>query len=177
MKEREPTTHDGRRFFQYADQITIAKATGIRRTSMTRITASDCVRNRTGQVVGIRVVEKGDKERAAPVLNAYKEQVTVIVDKARGASEPLFTTYDSHVDNHRFRAAYCVALLCQLEQAPGKLWFGGDLNVQNYIHLSGQDKHAGDSYHGHPTQVVAAVSGAMGHNRLEIIFSHYNYTD
>lgn len=174
-----PTTNDGRRFSQYADQITIAKATGIRRASITRITTSDCVRNRTGQVVGIRVVEKGGKERVAPVLNAYKEQVTAIVDKAPVASEPLFTTYDSHIDNHRFRAAYCAALLRQLEQeqAQGKPWFGGDLNAQNYIHLSGRDKHVGDSYRGYPTQIVAAVSVAMGHNRLEIIFSHYNYTD
>lgn len=63
------------------------------------------------------------------------------------------------------------------EQAQGKPWFVGDLNAQNYIHLSGRDKHVGDSYHGYPTQVVAAVSGAMGHNRLKIIFSHYNYID
>lgn len=71
-------------------------------------------------------------------------------------------------------------MLCSVleqEQAQGKPWFVGDLNAQNYIHLSGRDKHVGDSYHGYPTQVVAAVSGAMGHNRLEIIFSHYNYTD
>lgn len=54
------------------------------------------------------------------------------------------------------------------------LW---SLNPKNYIHLSGKDAKNGDTYRGHPTQVVAAVSGAMGHNRLEIVFSHYNYTD
>lgn len=105
--------------------------------------------------------------------------MTSIVNRAQEASQPLFTAYDSHIDNHRFRAEYCAALLKQLEeeQAQGKPWFGGDLRPQNYIHLSGRDKHCGDTYHGYPTQVVAAVSGAMGHNRLEIVFSHYNYTD
>ena len=63
------------------------------------------------------------------------------------------------------------------EEAHGKPWFGGDLNPKNYIHLSGRDAKSGDTYRGHPTQVVAAVSGAMGHNRLEIVFSHYNYTE
>ena len=39
--------------------------------------SNDCVRNGKGQVVGIRLVEKGGKERIAPVLNAYKERVTL----------------------------------------------------------------------------------------------------
>ena len=178
-RSREETENDRRRFTKFQDQITVAKACGCRRASVTRITPNDCVRNEKGQVVGIRLAEKGGRERVAPVLNEYKEQVTAIVDRAQEAAQPLFTAYDSHIDNHRFRAEYCAALLRQLEQeeAQGKPWFGGDLSPQNYIHLSGRDKHCGDTYRGHPTQVVAAVSGAMGHNRLEIMFSHYNYTD
>ena len=178
-RSREETENDRRRFSKYQDQITVARACGCRRASVTRIIPNDCVRNSQGQVVGIRLVEKGGKERVAPVLNDFKERVTSIVDKAQEATRPLFTAYDSHIDNHRFRAEYCAALLRQLEQeqARGKPWFGGDLSPQNYIHLSGRDKHCGDTYRGHPTQVVAAVSGAMGHNRLEIVFSHYNYTE
>lgn len=178
-RSREETENDRRRFGKFQDQITVAKACGCRRASITRITPNDCVRNSRGQAVGIRVVEKGGKERIAPVLNAYKERVTSIVDRASEASKPLFAAYDSHIDNHRFRAEYCAALLKQLEQeeAHGKPWFGGDLDRQNYIHLSSRDAKCGDTYRGHPTQVVAAVSGAMGHNRLEIIFSHYNYTE
>ena len=178
-RSREGTESDRRRFSKYQDQITIAKACGCRRASVTRITPNDCVRNEKGQVVGIRLVEKGGKERVAPVLNAYKERVTSIVDKAQEAARPLFTAYDSHIDNHRFRAEYCAALLRQLEreEAQGKPWFGGDLSPKNYIHLSGRDAKCGGTYRGHPTQVVSAVSGAMGHNRLEIVFSHYNYTD
>ena len=178
-RSREEAENDRRRFGKFQDQITVAKACGFRRASITRITPNDCVRNSQGQVVGIRVVEKGGKERVALVLNAYKERVTAIADKAQEASRPLFTAYDSHIDNHRFRAEYCAALLKQLEeeQTQGKPWFGGDLSPQNYIHLSSRDAKCGDTYRGHPTQVVAAVSGAMGHNRLEIIFSHYNYTE
>lgn len=178
-RSREETENDRRRFSKYQDQITVARACGCRRASVTRITPNDCVRNEKGQVVGIRLVEKGGKERVAPVLNDFKERVTSIVDRAPEAARPLFAAYDSHIDNHRFRAEYCAALLRQLEreEAQGKPWFGGDLNPKNYIHLSSRDAKSGDTYRGHPTQVVAAVSGAMGHNRLEIVFSHYNYTE
>lgn len=153
-RSREETANEKRQFSKHRDQITLAKACGCRRASVTKITPNDCVRNSRGQVVGIRVVEKGGKERVAPVLNVYKERVTSIVDRAQEASQPLFTAYDSHIDNHRFRAEYCAALLKQLEeeQAQEKPWFGGDLSPQNYIHLSGRDKHCGDTYHGHPTQ-------------------------
>ena len=75
-RSREETENDRRRFTKFQDQITVAKACGCRRASITRITPNDCVRNEKGQVVGIRVVEKGGRERVAPVLNEYKEQVT-----------------------------------------------------------------------------------------------------
>lgn len=177
-RSRNETVNDKRNFSKFKDQITVAKACGCRRSSITKITPEDCVRNDKGQVVGIRVVEKGGKVRVAPVLNAYKEKITEIVDRVADGSKPLFRSYDSHIDNHRFRAEYCAALLNQLERehAEGKPWFGGDLKSENYIHLSSRDAKCGDTYRGHPTQVVAAVSGAMGHNRLEIVFTHYNYT-
>lgn len=70
-------------------------------------------------MIGIRVVGRGGKERVALVLNAYKKQMTAIVDKALGASELLFTTYDSHINNHRFRVAYCVALLVSWNRPQG----------------------------------------------------------
>ena len=76
-RSREEMENDGRRFSKFQDQITGAKACGCRRASITRITPNDCVRNGKGQVVGIRLVEKGGKERIAPVLNAYKERVTL----------------------------------------------------------------------------------------------------
>lgn len=110
------------------------------------------------------MVEKGGKERVAPVLNACKDEITAIINKAAEATQPIFKDYDSHIDKHHFRAQYCSALLKQLEMeyAQGKPWFGGDLNPKDYIHLMDLDAKCGATYRGHPTQVVAAVSGAMG---------------
>ena len=52
-RSREETANDRRRFSKYQEQITVAKACGCRRASITRITPNDCVRNGKGQVVGI----------------------------------------------------------------------------------------------------------------------------
>ena len=177
-RSRNETENDKRKFSKYQDHIAIAKACGCRRSSITKITPTDCIRNANGTVIGIRVVEKGGKERIAPILNSHKETVTEIVDRLSDGDKPLFSNYDSHIDNHHFRAEYCADLLEQLTQEhnENKPWFGGDLQPEHYIHLSRRDAQCGDTYRGYPTEVVAAVSGAMGHNRLEIIFSHYNYT-
>lgn len=88
-RSREETANDRRQFSKYQEQITVAKACGCRRASITKITPDDCVRNSRGQVVGIKLVEKGGKERIAPVLNEYKDRVTSIVDKAQEAAKPL----------------------------------------------------------------------------------------
>lgn len=63
----EETENDRPQFGRWLqNQITIAKACGCRRASIIRITPNDCVCNSQGQMVGIRVVEKGGKERVAP---------------------------------------------------------------------------------------------------------------
>ena len=178
-RSRNMTANDKRDFTAYSDQIALARACGCRRQSVTAITANDCIRNDKGLVVGVRVVEKGGKERVAPVLNAYKEELTKVVERATSAhadqSEPLFARYDSHIDNHSFRAEYANQLIQQLEQeqANGQPWFGGDLRKEDYINLRGTDKAIGATYKGHPTDVVAAVSGALGHNRLDVVVNHY----
>lgn len=92
--------------------------------------------------------------------------------------EKIFMILERSDFSGRRTASNCAALLHQLEQeqSQGKPWFRGDLSSQNYIRLSGRDKHCGDTCRRRPTQAVATVSIAMGHNWLEIIFSHYNCT-
>lgn len=162
---------------KYEDHITIFRASGIRRCSIIRITADDCVRNDIGQVIGIHVKEKGGKERIAPILVDYINAVTEIINRHANGTKPIFEKFGSHIRSHRLRAEYCARLLAQLTQEYNENhpFFGGNLPAKNYIHLRGKDAKRGPTYHGFPTIVVAAVSGAMGHNRLDVIFNHYDY--
>ena len=138
------------------------------------------MRNDNGVVVGVWLCEKGGKVRLAPVLHEYKAEVTEIVDRLtneRGYDVPLFDSYGGHVRNHRLRAEYAAALLHQMEaaRAAGEPLFGGEFPITDYCRLKGKDKKRGPKTQGHDTDLVAAVSGALGHNRVEVVLRHYMY--
>ena len=179
-RSRPPREHDKRDFSAYAPQIAFAKGTGVRRMSVTIVRPRDCVRDEDGIVIGVRVVEKGGRRRIAPVLNDSRKGITDIVDKAtaeNGEDVPIFDKYDTHIDNHHHRAEYAAALLHQLEdeRAAGQPLFGGAFQLGDYSRLKGKDAKRKPKTAGHDTDLLGAVSGALGHNRLEIITRHYLY--
>lgn len=184
---REGDAFTSAEFAKYRDQITIARAVGARRESIYNkkdmgkmIRPNRCVRNKAGVVVGIWLLEKGGKVRCAPVLNEYKSEVTEIVDRIaaeKGESAPMFNCYGGHVRNHRLRAEYAAALLHQLEneRAASKRLFAGEFRLKEYCHLRGKDLKRGEKTCHHDTDLLSAVSGALGHNRIEVILCNYLY--
>ncbi len=74
---------------------------------------------------------------------------------------------------HRLSSLSC--LLCQLEneRAAGQALFGGDFDPQSLINLKGRDAESDSLYRGHDRDICAMVSGALGHNRLSVVFEHY----
>lgn len=174
-RSRNPTENDKRKNDKYENQITFAKATGCRRESVTRVKPSDFRRNAQGKVVAVTLKEKGGKTRTAPVLNGYKEKLTAIVNGAAAQDKSLFKKYDSHIDNHAFRSQYAVTLMQQLEdeRAAKQELCGGDFDPQQLINLKGTDAATNAPYRGHDRDIAAMVSGALGHNRLCIVFESY----
>lgn len=184
---REGAAYTPAEYSKYRDQITIARAIGARRESIYNskdmgkmIRANRCVRDKNGIVVGVWLLEKGGKVRCAPVLNEYKSEVTKIVDRIaaeKGESVPMFDSYGGHIRNHKLRAEYAAALLHQLEceRAANKRLFGGAFRLKEYCHLRGKDLKRGKKTGSHDTDLMAAVSGALGHNRIEVIIRHYLY--
>ena len=187
MKCRIGDAYTKKEYEIYKDQITMARAIGARRSSIYNknnpnkmITPNRCVRNKDGIVVGVWLVEKGGKVRCAPVLNEYKVAVTEIVDrltKERGYDVPMFDAYGGHIRNHRLRAEYAGALLHRLEdeRKSEKPLFGGEFPLSDYCRLKGKDKKRKKTTQGHDTDLLAAVSGALGHNRVEVVLRHYMY--
>lgn len=162
------------------EQQTVARASGMRRMSVTKFRGCDCVRNADNQVIGIHVKEKGGKHRIAPILAAYVAEVTAIIDAAvavRGTTKPVFESYTRRVCNHRLRAEYAANLLHQLEdeRAAGTAPFGGQWKTCDYCRLKGKDRNRGPQTQGHDTELLGAVSGALGHNRVCVVLDHYMY--
>ena len=196
LKSRKKTTikkcrtgepYTKKEYEKYKDQITLARAIGARRASIFNktdpqklITPRRCVRNAEGIVIGVLLIEKGGKKRVAPVLNEYKGAVTEIVNRIareRGEDTPMFDGYGGHIKNHRLRAEYAAKLLHQLEEErkAGKPLFGGDFPLGKYCKLKGKDIKRGEKTQGHDTDLLGAVSGALGHNRVEVVLRHYMY--
>jgi len=163
---------------RYAKQIDFARGCGCRRQSILKVIPNN-IEWRNGRAVGVRLVEKGGRERTAPILNDYKDRITQIVQDALKTdptgNSPMFTEYDKYIDNHSFRADYSAALMHQLEaeRAAGLPLFGGDFEPERLIDLKGTDRSDDPKYRGHDRDIVATVSGALGHCRLRILFDSY----
>ena len=178
-RSRGMAMDEGRDFRAYSDQIIFARSSGVRRMSVTTVRPTDFV-TKDGQVAGVRVKEKGGKVRIAPILATYRDAVTHIVQRAierSGEDAPVFDKYDKHIDNHRYRAQYAADLLRQLEaeRADGTPQFGGAYNINDYCRLRGRDRRRKAKTQGHDTDILGAVSGSLGHNRIQVVLTSYSY--
>lgn len=136
----------------YADQITIAKNTGIRRQSMDKITPSDFVRDTKGDCIALNVKEKGGRVRTIPILKSGQGAVTDVVNKAQESDKPLFSKYTKMIDNHAYRGEYATNYYKQLQE-------------ENNKPLDYKDKYNKEN--------LRAVSNALGHNRISVVVDHY----
>lgn len=162
------------------DQVSMVLGTGIRRMSILTICPADAVRDSKGICVGLHATEKGGKHRVAPVLNDFRAKISKIVDEAEaenGKDAPIFQRYDRNIQYHRLRAQHIGSLLRQLhaEREAGEPLFGGSFAPEEYIRLKGKDKDRKPQTRGWDTDLLAAVSGAVGHNRVAVILTSYDY--
>ena len=140
---------------KYKDQITVAKATGIRRQSMLKISPENFIVDRNGVAISVKVKEKGGKTRIAKILDSYKQDVTNIINqsiKEKGMSEKLFDKYTSKIDNHAFRGEYARNLYQELIDKQGF----NKADVQGY-----------------DSNVLKTVSRNLGHERISVVIQHY----
>ena len=140
---------------KYKAQITIAKATGIRRQSMLKISPENFIFDRNGTAIRVKVKEKGGKTRIAKILDSYKQDVTNIINqsiKEKGMSNKIFDKYTSKIDNHAFRGEYARNLYQELIDKQGF----NKADVQGY-----------------DSNVLKTVSRNLGHERISVVIQHY----
>lgn len=141
-----------------SDKITIAKATGIRRSSMLKLTPNSFSYDSKGNYC-VTVTEKGGKTRQAVVLKDKVEEVKAIVSKNnKGNNIPLFNKYSKNIDNHAFRSEYCNNLLKEVKENGWEQYQRTEFRDNN---ISTEQKE------------LLVVSQNMGHNRIDVIQKHY----
>lgn len=133
----------------YADQITLAKATGCRRESVLVIDAKRFTW-KNGLPDKIYLKEKGGKERYATIIGEYKEEIKRIIESSN-SNHPLFEKYTKKIDNHALRGEYA---------------------KQRYTEILGGRSDQKD-YRGYDSRVLKVLTRDLGHNRYDVVV--YNY--
>lgn len=154
-------------YANWKEQIDVVRGTGIRRSSVTKITPESFIRNNLGQCVAIKVKEKGGKERISPILSNFRGSITDIVNNVK-EGETIFKKFTTKINAHALRREYASNLYNELEQGQHKDY--KEYGLQKAWNRG--VKTEGD-FRGYNAENLAVVSQALGHNRLDVVI--YNY--
>ena len=166
------------------DGLYFASVTGCRRSSITRVTANDAVRNANGQIIGFNFCEKGGRCRTSPVLLSERQNLTDWVDsKLKGghsADAPLIDYISRNAGCHRMRSEYARNLYDELKDAKERgidVYEGSKYDLfidkEKFDYNYNNPRFKGDTVHGFDKDIALEVSFALGHNRLDV--SIYSY--
>ena len=166
------------------DGLYFASVTGCRRSSITRVTANDAVRNANGQIIGFNFCEKGGRCRTSPVLLSERQNLTYWVDsKLKGghsADAPLIDYISRNAGCHRMRSEYARNLYDELKDAKERgidVYEGSKYDLfidkEKFDYNYNNPRFKGDTVHGFDKDIALEVSFALGHNRLDV--SIYSY--
>lgn len=154
-RSRRPVAQD--RDFQPANwqqHIHFERACGLRRKELAALRVEDVTQSSEGGVLIFVRNGKGGKKRMVPVLPDQEEAVLSAV-AGRGLEEKVFPHIPAHWDIHAERRSYAQALY---------------RHYTNGRELPGPGRLRPGSY---DRDAALKVSQALGHNRLDIVLTHY----
>lgn len=155
-----------------ADLVLLCRATGGRRSDILKIKPEDFQTDENGLMWVEIKQSKGGKDRKAPILPQYREDVADLI-KRSDHGKPIIKKISHAVDVHAYRRQYAQALyreVCQDTRLQGQLLAQLPPRTEN---VSGDTYHGrGNGFHGSRDSVYV-VSQALGHNRLSVSVRHY----
>lgn len=154
------------------DLVTIAKATGARRADIAHMRGRDFFSDEKGNL-WVRIEQsKGGRDRIAPVLPAYREEVQRIATERQNTT--LFDKIHNAADIHSYRREYAKDLYALVSTDPEKKEQFQSLYPPRNERATGEMYHSRgeERFHGLRDDIYI-VSEALGHNRLDVTVSHY----
>lgn len=151
------------------NQICMVRATGMRRSSVTKIRYSD-FNFHDGRPISVKLIEKGGKVRNAYILPDYQERVMEILEKSKNHGH-IFRSYAKDINSHFYRHEYAENLLKQLlqEHRQNKEYFQGEFKCE--FRLTTKEKNM-EYWRDIPVNICGLVSSCLGHNRVCILSSY-----
>lgn len=165
--------HSHINYSNYRDEITILKATGMRRESLDKVNVDSFKYDSKGYPVAVKLVEKGGKHREAEVLKDYRQDVKSILEKqldcnGNDREKPIFEHIPTRLGTHRFRQEYAREVYDSYikEHGTGNMRLC-DTNEKAYA----SDKRT--ELRGYDVAALKFTTENLGHNRLDVVI--YNY--
>jgi len=146
---------------KYADVITVARGTGMRRVELQRLKPSQ-LEIRDGQAYITEVHGKGDLIRTIPVLKGYNDAVISIIKKCE-TTKVFPGEIPTYIDVHSYRGDYAKAMYDQIlaeKKAKGE-------EIKLDYHTRGEVKISISK------GIAEEVSKTLGHKRASVTITHY----
>lgn len=157
-----------------APLVALCRGTGGRREDISKLT-KECFFIKDGNMFVRFEQSKGGRDRIAPVLKNYQEQIKELLDKTEN-NKLLFDVIHNGCDVHGYRREYAQELyktVCNDEKL--KAEYSKQYATRNEQNIKG------DYYISHDKERpfkglrdnIYIVSEALGHNRLDVSVNHY----
>lgn len=144
---------------RHADIINFERATGLRRSELSKVSGAD-LRYMDDGTPALYVKGKGGRERLAPIIGEHQSE---IVERCEAAgNNRIWASVPSHMDVHSYRAQYATAIYRAYARPVSEIPY----NERYYCR--GEDK--GTVY---DKQALLEASHALGHNRVSVVAEHY----
>lgn len=155
--------------------INMVIGTGARRCGFDNLKKSDFFYE--NDVMYVNLLEKHGKERTAPVLKEYQEDIEKFLTTKRD-DELVFSRVHKHAPMHRMRALYSKKLYSEViqdkmlydrlkEKYPERKSFAYESKIKSDMYYSKNTDFEGKR------DDIYLVSQALGHNRLEVVVTRY----
>ncbi len=160
-----------------ADLVAFCKGTGLRRSELSQIRGSDLVYKNGVPFLHVTRATKGGRERYAPIVGEIEKIVAML--KSAGDNK-VFKSIPQHADIHGYRSEYATTIYKQnardYETCKADKFIHPKKDSKGNIVV---DKTA--VYHFRADRkglwldkkAMLAASQALGHNRIDVIASHY----
>ena len=177
MKEH----HNHINYNNYQKEITMEKATGMRRSNVEKVTPNTFNYNSEGLPTQIRLCderklggsdwsEKGGRDRVVDIPEQYQVPMKEIIDyhREQGKMEntPLFEHIPSRLGTHRFRQEFAETTYNNYLEKHGE----GTMQLRDALESSNSTN---TTYRGYDVGALKYTTEQLGHNRLDVVV--YNY--
>lgn len=153
--------------------IDLVSATGMRRSSVTRVTYSCFNFLPDGSPVSVTLPpEKGGKIRTSYILPSMRSTVLDIITPFKDSTSTIIQTVSKDLNLHWYRHEYAESLLNQLleEHSRGEKYFRNG-EFECHFNITKKER-AMQNWHNIPVQICGMISSNLGHNRVCILASY-----